>query len=361
MNRRRNILIAPLDWGIGHATRCVPLINVLLKKDVNVIIASSGRAASFLQAEFPLLKHINIPGYGIRYPRRGKMVLQMLRQLPAIRKSISREHRILDSLIDDHSIDGIISDNRFGMWSDKVPCIYITHQLKVKAPAGWSFTEGILSGMHRRYIRHYDECWIPDIEEDGGLSGDLAHEIKCPVPLYYTGPQSRFSLPAGTSPDKKYDLMVIISGPEPQRSIFEEEILDQLKKSPCRSIILLGKPEEYIQAEVSDNMEVHSHMPTVAMQEAMLSSGLIICRSGYSSIMDLSLLGSAAVLIPTPGQTEQEYLAAYHQKKQHYYTVTQSELDISQFVQASGSYTGIRIRHQGDVLNERIDQLLSRL
>ena len=361
MNRRRNILIAPLDWGIGHATRCVPLINALLKKDVNVIIAGSGRSASFLQAEFPLLEHLHIPGYGIRYSRRGRLVLQMLRQLPAIRRSISREHRILDSLIDDNRIDGIISDNRFGMWSDKVPCIYITHQLKLKAPPGWSFMEGILSGMHRRYIRHYDECWIPDTEEEGGLSGDLAHGNKCPVPSYYRGPQSRFSLSAGASPDKKYDLMVIISGPEPQRSILEEKLLKQLKKSPYRSIILLGKPEENMQAKVSDNIEVHSHMPTWAMQEAMLSSGLIICRSGYSGIMDLSLLGCAAALIPTPGQTEQEYLAAYHQKKQHYYTLAQDKLDISQIMQASGNYTGIRIRHQGDVLNERIDELLSRL
>jgi len=288
MNRPRNILVAPLDWGIGHATRCVPLINSLLRKDVNVIIASNGRAAAFLQAEFPLLEHLHIPGYGIHYPRRGGMVLQMLRHLPAIRRLIRREHQVLDSLIDVNSIDGIISDNRFGMWSDKVPSIYITHQLKVKAPPGWSFMEGILSGMHRRYIRHYDECWIPDIGEDGGLSGDLAHEDKCPVPSYYIGPQSRFSLPAGTSPDKKYDLMVIISGPEPQRSIFEEKILKQLKKNPYRSIVLLGKPEEFIRVQVSDNIEVHSHMPTEAMQEAMLSSGLIICRSGYSSIMDLS-------------------------------------------------------------------------
>ncbi|MCK4568827.1 MAG: hypothetical protein KAT76_00975 [Bacteroidales bacterium] len=361
MNKRKNILLAPLDWGIGHATRCVPIINSLQKKDVNVIIASSGRAASFLQAEFPSLEHVHIPEYGIRYPRKGGMLMQMLRQLPAIQRSINREHRVLDSLIDKYRIEAVISDNRFGMWSSKVVCIYITHQVRVKAPAGLSFIEGILNKMHRKYIRQYDECWIPDILEDGGLSGELAHNSKCPVPSYYIGPQSRFNLPAGPSPEKKYDLMAIISGPEPQRSIFEEIVLKQLKKSPYRALVLLGKPEIRMKPEISGNIEIHAHMHTDAMQEAMLSSDLIICRPGYSGIMDLSLLGCPAVLVPTPGQTEQEYLAAYHQQKHHYYSVSQAKLNISNIVQASRNYPGLKIRHQSDILHERIDKLLSSL
>jgi len=361
MNRRKKILIAPLDWGIGHATRCVPLIRLIQEKGAEVIISANGRSASFLQSEFPALQHIQIPAYNIRYPRHSSMAMHMLRKSPAIIKSISKEHRALDVLIDEIGIDAVISDNRFGVWSDKTPSVYITHQVMIKAPAGWSFIEEMLYRIHRNYIKHYDECWIPDSEEDGGLSGKLAHQRTCPVPAYFIGPQSRFKLPPGPLPEKKYDLMAIISGPEPQRSIFEDMLLKQLKGTFHKSLVLLGKPEKDMTPEVSENIEVHAHMSTSKMQQAMLSSSLIICRSGYSGIMDLASLGRQAVLVPTPGQTEQEYLAQYHQQKHHFYRVKQADFNISNIVQASRNYPGLTALPQNDILQERIDMLLSRL
>ncbi len=360
MSRTKKILLAPLDWGIGHATRCVPLIRLLQQKGAEVILAGSGRAASFLESEFQDLQHIRVPAYNIRYPQSRQMAVHMIRQSPAILRTISKEHRILEALISQFEIDAVISDNRFGMWSDRVPSIYITHQIMIKAPSGWSFTEKMMHSLHNRYIRRFEECWIPDFAEDG-LSGDLAHKRSCPVPAYFIGPLSRFEFRSDPLPEKKYELMAIISGPEPQRSIFEEMILKQLKETSYKSLVLLGKPESEIGPEVFENIEVHAHMDTTQMQQAILSSRLIICRPGYSSLMDLSVLGSRAVFIPTPGQTEQEYLASYHLQKNHFYMQTQDEFDISNMLNLSENFQGIEVQNQYDNLNKRIDLLLSRL
>lgn len=360
MNKRKKILIAPLDWGIGHASRCVPIIKVLQEKDVDMVIASSGRSASFLRSEFPELEHLDLPGFEMTYPHHGSMSLRMLRRSPVILSANRREHRMVNALIRFHDIDALISDNRFGVSSASVPSIYITHQLSIKAPPGWSFTEGLLYMMHRKYIGHYDECWIPDTEEDGGLSGDLAHKRKSPIPTYFIGPLSRFEPARESHPKKKYDVMAVISGPEPQRSIFEELILNQLKDTKLKAMVILGKPE-LDEHKVIGNIEVHSHMSSKNIQSAMLSSGLIICRPGYSSIMDLAILGKPAVFVPTPGQTEQEYLAAYHQSKHQYYSVPQSDFDLEKSIQASGDYTGILIDQNKDILDARLDELLSRL
>jgi len=360
MNRRKKILLAPLDWGIGHATRCVPLIDLIREKGADVVIASSGRASAFLRSEFPAVQHIQFPGYDIRYPASGSMAMNMFKRSPAILRSISDEHRTLDLLIDEQGIDAVISDNRFGMWSGKVPSVYITHQVMIKAPKGWSFTEGILYSLHRKYIKHYDECWIPDFEEDGGLSGDLAHKRSCPVPAYFIGPQSRFRSPEGPIPDKKYDLMAIISGPEPQRSIFEELILKQFSDSSYKSLVLLGKPESD-DRRYSDNIEICNHMQTGEMQEAMGSTDLIICRPGYSGIMDIATLGCRTAFVPTPGQTEQEYLGLYHMNKNHFYMVPQQKLDIDMMIKASNNYAGLKADHKNEILNQRLDELLTRL
>ena len=360
MNKPKKILFAPLDWGIGHASRCVPIIRLLTAKGAEVILATSGRSASFLKAEFPGLQHIYVPGYDISYPHHGSMALRMLRRSPVILSSIRREHRALESIIDQYGIDAVISDNRFGMWSSRIPSIYITHQVTIKAPPAWSFTEGLLYMMHRKYIKYFDECWIPDNVEEGGLSGDLAHKRECPGTTYFIGPQSRFELPPEPVREKKYDLMFIISGPEPQRSIFEEIIMEQLNGSNFKSLVLLGKPESK-EKMVKGQTEVHSHMGTREIQEAMLASELIICRPGYSSIMDLSALGKKAVLVPTPGQTEQEYLAAFHQYRQHYYTVDQSEFNIARCIEESRNYNGLGVPHEDFILNDRLDTLLLRL
>ena len=182
MKKDFNILTGPLDWGLGHASRCVPLIRILSEKGVNVIPAASGAGASFLREEFPGLEIVPLNEYRITYPSGGSMAWHMMKQSPAILRSIRKEHRLLDDLIDRYRIDAVISDNRFGLWSKRIPSIYITHQLAVRAPAPLSFTGGLLYRLHGRFIKRFDECWIPDTEGPGSLAGDLAHQRPARIP-----------------------------------------------------------------------------------------------------------------------------------------------------------------------------------
>jgi uncharacterized protein (TIGR00661 family) len=360
MTKNKKILLAPLDWGIGHASRCVPIIRMLQQKGAHVIIGSSGRSASFLKSEFPDVKHIDLPGFEISYPHHGSMSLRLLRRSPVILSANHREHRLLETLIDEHGIQAVVSDNRFGLWSSRAYSVYITHQVSIKAPAGWSFTEGLLYMVHRRYISNYDECWIPDLEAQGGLSGELAHKRKCPVPTSFIGPLSRFKAPGASVAEKKYDIMAIVSGPEPQRSLLEKLFLSELKLLGKPAILLQGMPEK-MEKRTEENVEIYSHMNSNELRDAILASGMIICRPGYSSIMDLAVLGKQAIFVPTPGQTEQEYLADYHRRKHHYYSTSQDQFNLKKCLQAGRNYPGIRLDYNNDTLDAKIDELLSRL
>ena len=359
MNNSKKILLAPLDWGIGHASRCVPVINTLIEKGAEVLIGGTGRPAAFLKTEFPDLQHIDLPGFEISYPHHGSMSLRLLRRSPVILSANRREHRLADKLVSEHSIDAVISDNRFGLWSSLAHSVYITHQVSIKAPPGWSFTEGLLYMVHRRYIANYDECWIPDTDDEGGLSGELGHKRKCPVPTSFIGPLSRFKTPEAQA-ERKYDVMAVVSGPEPQRDMFEKLLIAQLKASGLKSLLVQGKPE-VSESRVEGDVEIHSHLKSDELRDAVLASGLVICRPGYSSIMDLATLGKQAIFIPTPGQTEQEYLASYHQKKHHYYSMLQESFDLEKSMQASRNYPGIKFNSNNDLLDAKIDELLSRL
>lgn len=359
MKKNKKILVCPLDWGIGHASRCVPLIRTLRDKGAHVILGSWGRTASFLKFEFPELEQLPFPGYGISYPKNGSMAIHMLWKSPYLLRAIRKEHHVLDSMISTYEVDAVISDNRFGLWSKRIPCVYITHQVTIKAPKAFSFIEPALYRFHRKIIQHYSECWIPDTDGSDNLSGDLAHKRRSAVPAYFIGAQSRFDRSRLNGMEKRYEIMAIISGPEPQRSIFEKILLSQFRQTNVKALVVLGKPEMHPQQWTDGNIEIFAHMDTVDMQKALLSSGLIISRPGYSSIMDLAVLGKKAVFVPTPGQTEQEYLADYHMKKRHCYSVPQKAFDMSSILETAEKYTGLRADVNNDELGERVEALLN--
>lgn len=361
INNQNKILICPLDWGLGHAARCVPIINALIDLGHEVIIASDNAPLSFLKATFPQLQAVELPGYTIRYTTNGCMNFKMLSQIPGFISSIKTEHQMLQKMIDEYQIDLVISDNRYGCWSEKVPSIFITHQLFIQAPFGKKW----LNKINHHFIKKFDECWIPDTENSTNLSGDLSHTKRLnAIPTFFIGLLSRFS-GKELSSEQKYDAFVIISGPEPQRTIFECLIAKQTEKTKLNLVLVRGLPSEneipsYLQQK---NIEVHNHLPTALFLEKISQSNLVISRAGYSTIMDLSVLGKKAVLVPTPGQTEQEYLATYHLEKQHFFTQNQQELDLEEAVKKTTNFSGIQIQHQFDLskfLEERILALENR-
>ncbi len=361
--KKSKVLVCPLDWGIGHATRCVPVIRHLRDQGAEVLIAAGGNPLAFLRGEFPELAFIPFPGPQIRYSRKKRMLLRMLLQAPRLIAGIWQEHRRLRRIIREHDIDAVISDNRFGLWSAQVPSVYITHQVMIKAPHWGGLAEPLLHRIHGWFISRYDECWIPDEPGDNNLSGDLAHRYPPPGNSLFVGPLSRFEKPHeparnnGAGPD----WLFLLSGPEPQRTVFEEIIISELGKGfPGTAVILQGLPAGVRQREMGARTRILPHLPDEALRDLILSAGKIVCRPGYSTLMDLAMLGRTAVLVPTPGQTEQEYLAGHAARNGRFRVVCQDQFRITEITDLAGTESPERIVHQ-EKYKEAIDRLLLKL
>ncbi len=303
MGKTKTILVAPLHWGLGHATRCIPIIQTLLDYNFKVIIASDGGALALLRKEFGDLESIELPSYDIRYPKKGKLFKwKMLLKLPKIKKIISKENEIVEQLVSEGKIQGIISDNRLGVRSNKIPSAYITHQLNVLS----GFSTKFSTKAHQNIINKFDECWVPDIEGESNLSGILGHLKTATFPIKYLGVLSRMKK---LELIIRYDILVILSGPEPQRTLLEELLIKELRGKNKSVLLVQGRVESIQKKEQLDNITRFNYMTSEELEKAINESEIIVSRSGYTTIMDLATLNKKAFFIPTPGQFEQEYLA----------------------------------------------------
>ncbi len=303
------ILVAVLNWGIGHATRCVSLIEQLQEKDYQVIIASDGEALLLLQQLFPSLPSFVLPSYQVTYAKHSRLfAMKMLQQIPKFLRIYRKEHSSVKKIVRRQNISAIISDNRFGIFHRSVPSIYITHQLQVHA-GFWTF---LTSKIHRYIINKYAICWIPDTSNTPNLSGALSREVSLNIPKRYIGVLSQFKK---RNEPIKYDILVVLSGPEPQRSILETELLIQLNNTPKRVCFVKGTIEQQVKKTSEGNLIIYNYLLQDELEQIINQSHLIIARSGYSTIMDLAVLQKKVFFIPTPGQSEQIYLAKHLEKQ----------------------------------------------
>ncbi len=334
----KRVLVAPLNWGLGHATRCIPLIQELQSLGAEVLLASDGVALRLLQAEFPHLPSVELPSYRIRYDT-PSMVWNIGRRLPRILWAIWQEHRVVERLVKQYHLSGILSDNRYGCFSRQVSSILITHQLYVRVPwFSWMVRPAL-----RLFFTQFDALWAPDVSEPPGLSGDLSHSPTALSPkVQYIGiltRMQRYERPI------EYDIAVVLSGPEPQRSLLEQRLLEQAMFLPYRFIFVQGNTLVKKHHFVSPNVEVVSFLTSEELNNVLQASRVLISRSGYSSIMDLAVLNKKAILIPTPGQTEQEYLAAFLSERQFFVAQRQEALNIEEGLRALVQTTGLPPEH----------------
>ena len=302
-NNNKAILITPLNWGLGHATRCIPVINKLLQYGYCPIIASDGDALELLAKEFPDLKTLELPSYQIEYSKKGKnFKWKLLFSIPKIIRAVIKERKTVNQWIDEYQITGIISDNRLGCYSAKVTSIYMTHQVTILSGR----TTWLSSCIHQYFIKKYSECWVPDDQKEYGLAGELSHPLNTKLKLKYLSPLSRFKkelLP------KKYDLTIVLSGPEPQRGILDTILQKEVKNYNGKVLYIKGILEKEQKTTQMGNITFFNFMESSQLEKALNATEIILCRSGYTSIMDLDKLEKKAFFIPTPGQYEQEYLA----------------------------------------------------
>ena len=362
MPQSQVVLVCPLDWGIGHATRCVPVIRKLMEKGYRVILAADGRALDFLKIEFPGCKAIRFPGVKINYTTKRNFAWKMLFLSPVLLYGVFKEHYHLKKLIQSEQPTVIFSDNRYGLWNKNVKCIFITHQLMVISPGSFRIFSGLINSILHYFIRKFDECWVPDYKNHLSLAGLLSHPPKIPFLVHYIGHLSRFSQKNDSIVpfhEKIFDFMVIISGPEPQRTVFETIIFQKVKESGLSGIIVRGRTEESEDWHLTENIRVFSHLETQKMKEFIQASKIIICRPGYSSIMDLIALGKKGVLVPTPGQTEQEYLARYLMDRKLFFSISQWNFDLLYALEMSRNFPGLAMSNDDQLLDERIKSLFS--
>jgi len=357
--KKKSVLVCPLDWGIGHATRCVPVIRQFLARGFRVVIASDKRPLAFLRREFPDLEFVRFPGTHIIYPQRSMMVLKMIVQGPKLFGGIRKEHKLLSKIIAENKIDLVFSDNRYGLWSLEIPTIFMTHQLQIKVPRYLNMFSPYLKRFVFNIIKKYDECWVPDFENHKGLAGELSHPAQVPGNVHYIGTLSRFSAGFNQPVSEnipQFEILVLLSGPEPQRTILEEILLGQLQNTDIKVVIVRGITEKQEERKFSENIRIFSHLPSNLLQEYIRQALVVICRSGYSSIMDIATLGKRAVFIPTPGQTEQEYLARYLMSKKIYFSMVQKEFDLIYALEMSKNYPGMVLDNDYSELKERISK-----
>ena len=309
--RGGTILVAPLDWGLGHTTRCIPLIKQLSGQGFRVIIAAEGHQKALLRQEFPEMTFIDLPGYRLRYGRSSRQtVLRLFSQIPKILTSINREKRWLASFLKQHKVDMTISDNRYGFWDPSIKSVFITHQLYIKTPFG-AIAERLLQKLNYRFIEKFDECWVPDYVGDENLAGILSHPAKLPaIPVRYIGALSR-CYKKETTGQEQHDLLIVLSGPEPQRTLLEKMLLRELKDYHKPVCFVRGLPGAETVLKAFNQIRFYNHLSSEELNDELNSCGLLIARSGYSTVMDIMQLGKPCLFIPTPGQSEQQYLATY--------------------------------------------------
>lgn len=352
----QKVLIVPLDWGLGHATRCIPLVRSFLQRGWEVVLGGEGAVAVLLQREFPELTILTVPGYRVRYSRKAwTLPVKLAVQVPRIMKAIRREHAWLQKTIVDHQINLVISDNRYGLYTESIPCIFITHQLQIKAPYAWM--ESLLKKINFKYISRFTACWVPDNLQPS-LAGELSHldEIH-PFPVEYIGPLSRFKRQMTAL---RYKYLFLISGPEPQRTLFEQMVLRSIGGMQADILVVLGKPGGTSSVSRNGNIHVTDHLEGEALENAMNSAEYVICRSGYTTLMELAALNKRSILIPTPGQTEQEYLARHLGRQKLAYAVSQENLDLRAAFEAAGRFDYADFPTSQEQLDLVIDELLAK-
>jgi uncharacterized protein (TIGR00661 family) len=295
--------VAPLNWGLGHATRCIPIINALIEHNYTPLIASDGIALDLLKKEFPELTFFELPSYNISYSRKASnFKLKLLKDLPRLLNTIKKERKVVKAIVESEQVIGIISDNRFGVRHMAIPSVFITHQLQVLSGS----TTWLSSRLHQKIISKFNECWVPDYPGAENLSGDLGHTELEHINLKYLDPLSRFNkkdLPL------EYQLLIVLSGPEPQRTLLEEKLLIELQHYKDNILVVRGMVENEQIVTQNKHITIYNYMTSSELEEAMNKSEIVLCRSGYTTIMDLDKLEKKAFFIPTPGQYEQEYLA----------------------------------------------------
>ncbi len=325
----KKILIAPMDWGLGHTSRCIPLAQHYHSQGHHIFFAGNALQQQLFTASCPFVTTLDLDGYRISYPQEGRhFMLKMAMQLPRLQQTITREQQWLRQQMQHHAFDVILSDNRYGLYHPAAQSILLTHQLHIQT--GSRLGNSIIRHRTQQLINRFDACWVVD-DAHIRLAGILSDPISLKIPARYIGWLSQFQLKAYISPHPLQGhpyVLAVLSGPEPMRTQLEALFLKQMKALPGQQFIMTGGTLHQ-PGHVPDNVR---YIPLAGSQEMytyLQHADSVISRSGYSTVMDVICMQRPALFIPTPGQTEQELIARTLQAKKWFQCSSQDKLDIA--------------------------------
>jgi len=338
------MLFGVCAWGLGHATRTLPIIRRTIEEGHEVTVVSSGRALSMLRQElgdsatFAHLEDYQPP----ELPNSTFLALATFLRFPLYVTAMFHEHDYVRRFLEETKIDVIFSDNRFGFYSRQVPSFFMGHQLRILNPLRNKVLEDGTEIYNKYFLDRYAGVIVPDFEEDG-LAGRLAHDLSIfdERRLNYVGVLSEFAYRPTV---EDVDVFVSISGPEPQRSSFERLVRSQLDGFGGRVVTSLGKPED----NGHSGPNLRSYLNREEREEFLNRSKIVVARSGYSTLMDLSVLKKRGFLVPTPGQLEQEYLAKHHMERKTFYSVPERDLDLPSQLEAALAFKAPTLRQPSE-------------
>ena len=334
------IIYGVCSWGLGHATRSLPVIRKLINEQHRITVISNGRALELLKKEVgDMVQYVDIPDYPMLVSENTRQFMaKSMVYWPVFIKRIEDGLTELQKILEKKQYHCIISDGRYDMYSKKIPSFFISHQMRIMNPLRIKMFENAMERFNMFFFKRYVSIIIPDYKEDT-LSGDLSHNLRRinEETLHYVGVLSDFT----KKPLKKnIDYLISISGPEPQRSMLEENLVPQAEHLKGNVVVTLGKTEKDLEIK-KKQITTYSFVTKELREDLLNRAKLVVSRSGYSTISDLAVVGTKAVLIPTPGQIEQEYLGAYHHLRGTFYSVQQHAIDLPHDIIAAQKTTGI--------------------
>jgi len=350
-----DVIYAVCSWGLGHATRSLPVLRALIHEGHTIRIISHGRSLQLLQHELgDQASYIDIPDYPLLLSENTRQFLaKTLVYWPVFIKQMEAGLQRLTKIIEKAPCDIVVSDGRYEMYNKKIPSFFMSHQIRIMNPLRFRMFESGSEIFNQFFFKRYKKVIVPDYKTDD-LSGDLSHNLKRinEDQLEYVGALSDFSK---KNTKKDIDYLISISGPEPQRTLLEKTLMEQVKRLQGTIVVTLGKTEQQ-EKKVDDHVTSYSFVDKAQRENLLNRAHMMIARSGYSTLMDLAVIGSKAVFIPTPGQIEQEYLASYHHQKHTFYATTQDKIQLHQDVQEAEKTTGIT---QSCSVKKTVEQILS--
>lgn len=355
--KTKRILIAPLDWGLGHTSRCLPVIRYLQGLGHHVVVAGNAWQRQFINKSCQGIETINLDGYEVSYGKKGNgFMFSMFRQMPKLLSAVRKENDWLIEQTAKVQFDGIISDNRYGIFHKRIPSVIMTHQLQVRTGLGKVANE-MLRRLHYKYLLRFNKCWVVDVAGKECLGGKLSHPKSIPANASYIGLLSQFDR---NTPQDEQHLLILLSGPEPQRSMLSEILWKQLLTYKGKIVFVEGSNSAAQRTMIPSNVSYHKQLTKTELQPILEQASMVICRSGYSTLMDLVALGKKAIIIPTPGQTEQVYLGKYLHQQEVFYMAPQKSFKLQASLDAAKDFAfkQLSLQHSFDQYKAAIDKWL---